>query len=321
MCFNDATASICYSAEGGSDDFSIDVGGVFIEYPLCAENLTCGEHTISLHDTFGCTVSEILNIECPDEPFISVMAEDIQCFGECNGQLVGSVDGGTGGLHTVCTVISSSEVLFDEVLNPGSDVSFVDLCPGNYSIEIVDSNSCSVLSALTIDEPDALEIIVDQLFEDSGLGDGSISISIIGGVGEYSLEWSGPNAFSSQNEDIENLVAGDYFLVVTDENDCTRSEVFMLNVGVGEFEDESNFQLVPNPNVGLFSIQIRGIESGDFYYSVIDIHGRIILEKEGELLMNEFSEWIDISRESDGVYFLKLSSGEFSTTVKFVKQK
>ena len=39
----------------------------------------------------------------------------------------------------------------------------------------------------------------------------------------YSFAWTGPNGFSANSEDLNNLQAGSYDLLVTDANGCTQS--------------------------------------------------------------------------------------------------
>ena len=53
----------------------------------------------------------------------------------------------------------------------------------------------------------------------------SIEIQIAQGTGTppYNYNWSGPNNFSSNSEDIYNLESGLYILTVTDNNFCTQN--------------------------------------------------------------------------------------------------
>ncbi|MDP4953940.1 MAG: SprB repeat-containing protein, partial [Flavobacteriales bacterium] len=50
--------------------------------------------------------------------------------------------------------------------------------------------------------------------------DGSIDVSISGGVEPYNVTWTGPDGFSSNDEDISALGNGTYTLVVEDDNGC-----------------------------------------------------------------------------------------------------
>src|SRR5678815_5260862 len=50
---------------------------------------------------------------------------------------------------------------------------------------------------------------------------GAIDITVTGGVGTLTYAWTGPNGFTSANEDLTGLEAGDYNLTVTDANGCS----------------------------------------------------------------------------------------------------
>ncbi len=64
--------------------------------------------------------------------------------------------------------------------------------------------------------------------------DGAISISISGGIpfstgNPYTISWSGPNGFTSNNEDISNLEPGTYYLNITDDGICPYSRSFYVS--------------------------------------------------------------------------------------------
>ena len=63
-----------------------------------------------------------------------------------------------------------------------------------------------------------------------GLSDGGIDLTILNGVPPFSYVWSGANGFSSNLEDISNLVAGNYFVTVTDNNLVSVTE----NIAISE---------------------------------------------------------------------------------------
>ena len=64
----------------------------------------------------------------------------------------------------------------------------------------------------------------------NGSSDGSILITVAGGVTPYTYNWTGPNGFTSANEDITSLEAGTYDLTVTDNNSNTDN----ISVTLGE---------------------------------------------------------------------------------------
>jgi hypothetical protein len=58
--------------------------------------------------------------------------------------------------------------------------------------------------------------------------DGSISLNIQGGNLPYEFQWSGPNGYTSTDEDISGLEPGVYTVTVTDQDDRTYTQTFTL---------------------------------------------------------------------------------------------
>ncbi|NNL60109.1 MAG: hypothetical protein HKO72_02095, partial [Flavobacteriaceae bacterium] len=56
-----------------------------------------------------------------------------------------------------------------------------------------------------------------------GEATGYFDITISGGDGDYTVLWTGPNGFTSTDEDIYDLYAGDYVLTITDGQGCTAT--------------------------------------------------------------------------------------------------
>ncbi len=56
-----------------------------------------------------------------------------------------------------------------------------------------------------------------------GASTGSIDLTLTGGTGPFTYSWTGPNSFSSGSEDIQNLKAGTYKVVVSTSGTCKDS--------------------------------------------------------------------------------------------------
>ena len=54
----------------------------------------------------------------------------------------------------------------------------------------------------------------------NGESTGDINVTVSNGVPPYFFSWTGPNSYSATTEDITNLAAGTYDLLVTDSNNC-----------------------------------------------------------------------------------------------------
>ena len=62
----------------------------------------------------------------------------------------------------------------------------------------------------------------------NGLNDGAASIDSIAGQSPFQYYWQGPNAFSSSNSTINNLIPGTYSLTVVDANNCQSIPTFIV---------------------------------------------------------------------------------------------
>ena len=148
---------------------------------------------------------------------ISATWSDYTGYGvSCNGASDGSIDvtvtGGTG-VYTY----DWSNGAFTEDLD--------GLSAGTYSVTVTDENNCSVSIEVEITETEAMDI--SATWSDytgygvscNGASDGSIDVTVTGGTGVYTYDWSN-GAFT---EDVSGLSAGTYSVTVTDENNCSVS--------------------------------------------------------------------------------------------------
>ncbi|MEZ4934248.1 MAG: hypothetical protein R2788_19255 [Saprospiraceae bacterium] len=86
-----------------------------------------------------------------------------------------------------------------------------NLCAGDYSATIVDADGCEQSFSAVLSEPNSLAITVDEVTNDANMdGIGAIQISVSGGVAPYSYNWFKDGQPFSNNEDLSNLLAGNY---------------------------------------------------------------------------------------------------------------
>lgn len=206
--------SITISATGGNGSpyaFEwLDVLGnplIPAQTSATATGLPAGIYNVAVSDVNGCedTVGIILNNNnAADITLDSIL--NVSCFGECDGAIFTSLSGGV----TPYTILWAS----------GSDTTFADsLCAGNDTIAVLDANMCASFGIFTVDQPDEIQIesieVVDVTCGSDC--DGSISMTVIGGVQPYSFAWSNGSTDSA----LVDLCAGDYGLTVTDASGCT----------------------------------------------------------------------------------------------------
>ena len=105
-----------------------------------------------------------------------------------------------------------------------------NLPEGNYSVVVEDANGCQMPLTVFLDAPDTIQIIDAVLSQYNGGvniscnggTDGSIDLTATGGVGPYLYDWDNDGILDNDDpEDLTNIPAGTYTVIVIDQNGCT----------------------------------------------------------------------------------------------------
>jgi hypothetical protein len=94
---------------------------------------------------------------------------------------------------------------------------------GTYTGSVTDANGCNLTATVTVGSLAALA--VNGQVSDAGCGasqGGAINITVSGGKPPYTFQWS----TGASTEDLVNLEAGEYTVVVTDANNRTATRTF-----------------------------------------------------------------------------------------------
>ena len=103
-----------------------------------------------------------------------------------------------------------------------------NLVAGNYELTITDNYGYNAIREYTITEPEGM-IFEVVIVDESELGnDGSIDLSVTGGIEPYTFEWSN----GATSEDIFNLTSEYYSVTVTDAIDCSINQTYSINSDV-----------------------------------------------------------------------------------------
>jgi hypothetical protein len=132
---------------------------------------------------------------------------------------------------------------------------------GDYIYTVIDANGCSVTDTVTVDPFSSLSFnaAVTQI-QCNGAQNGYIDITVMGGVGEYTYNWS--NAATSHQ--ISNLNAGVYAVVITDAMGCSETESFEITEPT-LLSGSVNQTNVIDGNLGSIDITIEGGTAGYTY--------------------------------------------------------
>ncbi len=140
----------------------------------------------------------------------------IDCFGESTGGIELTVSGGTEPYTYLWNTGETTKDIYN-------------LAAGTYTVTVTDDAGESETHTIILSEPTELNLMVTKV--DVGLSTdpiGSINLTVSGGTGPYTFAWTGPDGFTSNNEDITDLSGGAYTVVVTDANGCQVSQVIII---------------------------------------------------------------------------------------------
>ncbi|MDX1650944.1 MAG: gliding motility-associated C-terminal domain-containing protein [Brumimicrobium sp.] len=199
------------SGSGGTPGYlySID-GGTTFQGSNTFTGLPAGNYTILIQDNTGCLGSGNFEVTENSTLDLNLSATNITCFGDGDGEIIATGQLGAGS--------------YTYSLNGGAfqaNGTFSNLSAGFYTVTVQDANNCSVQDTVTLFEPDELLLSISDFQDVScfGLSDGYIHLNAVGGTG--SLEYSIPGDTTQSSPDFNNLSAGNYTLVVTDQNGCS----------------------------------------------------------------------------------------------------
>jgi len=240
LCYGDSTASIKTDITQASvSPFTFQITGTTYlgtTYSDSVNNITdltytftdlvAGVYSVTVTDANGNSKTTLpKTITHPDAPLaIASSIQDIGCSGGSDGEIDVTVSGGT---LTGNNVYSYSWSTTDGSGLVQGDEDQSGLTSGTYSLVVTDENGCTISESYTLSEPDPLVYVLDQKSDITCFGDndGSIDISVSGGTGNYTYEWSvggvdfADSGLVQGQEDQSGLSPGTYQLILSDS--CT----------------------------------------------------------------------------------------------------
>ncbi|MFM7388072.1 MAG: SprB repeat-containing protein, partial [Bacteroidota bacterium] len=165
--------------------------------------LAAGDYTVTIVDGNNCVNSSTITIAEPAQLIASAtLTNPILCNGGI-GEITVSATGGT-----------------PQYAGTGSFL----VPAGTYNYTVTDLNDCNATTSITITAPQAITINPNSTDVTCfGEASGTVNVSVSGGTGNYTYAWTGPNSFTSNNQNLIGLTSGLYTLTVTDQNNCTQT--------------------------------------------------------------------------------------------------
>lgn len=225
-CNGEASGSISASVAGGTGALTLTWTGPdgFVASGNTISDLVAGTYVVMATDANGCHASNSITLtEAPLLEVDLVVAQygafEVSCLGN-DGSIMANINGGTPQFEVSWTGPNGAA---------STDLLFSGLAQGSYHLVITDANGCIFQDDLLLQAPPALTASFTSTAAPCAGGTGDLAVLAQGGNGNFSYSWSGPGGFTSQDQSLNDVQAGNYALLLTDGLGCTAT--FQTTVG------------------------------------------------------------------------------------------
>jgi gliding motility-associated-like protein len=240
LCFGDV-GTIILSVSGGTPSYSFLWSNGAITQNLIGAG--SGYYEVTIFDANDCELVENINVSSPDEIIVSEAITHLSCFEDGFGAIDISI---TGGITPYVLSWSNGQTT--------SNINGLDA--DTYTLNLTDDNGCTDSYNFDVEQPDLLELtsIVSHV-ACFGESNGEIDISVTGGTSPYNFDWSN----LTSNEDLLNILSGNYSVIVTDDNNCKDSASVIISEPSDIVYSVSTIDLVCNNiDEGQISVLVSG---------------------------------------------------------------
>jgi len=260
---------------------SVVGGGWFVTGTNASNTMGDDLQVLLAQITTNGTVCGMLNLQIEDANGINTLHTGLSfgpdaCNGNCNlisdwsvqqpvcSEGVGSIEAIPSGGYTPYSMTLNG-VAQDTLTSTG-------LAPAIYYAYVEDSFGCFFQDTIEIESVDPIVpsgLLTIPITDTPG---GNTDYYISGGTPPYSVIWSGPNGFLSNENNLPPLTeenqSGNYVITITDMNGCTFSESYLITQLVET--TAYNLEIYPNPSCGFFILKGNGSRQ----LSITDLVGR-----------------------------------------------
>ena len=177
-----------------------------------AIGLSQGVISVDITDTNACVISASATINEPAQLANTFILDTLECNAYTDASITTNVTGGT----------SPNSYAWNDVTF-STDSFLSNIGAGTYTVTITDNNGCSIIDSVTIADPPAMSLSFTSSNSSCNQSDGAIDMTVTNPTAPMSYSWTGPNGFTATTEDVSNIPAGTYDVIVTNGSGCTVS--------------------------------------------------------------------------------------------------
>ena len=201
----DVTNNLCDDGETGAIDASVSGGTTPYVFDWSngstyenIDHLSSGSYILSVVDANGCLTTASASVTEPSEITATFDITNSSC-GNSDGRIKAHVTGG----FSPYTYLWSTSSTIDSIQNVPA---------GSYTLDVTDANGCQASFTTGFSDSGSPMAMVDSTTSAYCNETGNVYVSVTGGSGSYTYEWSN----GQTTEDLIGFAPGDYWLTVSD---------------------------------------------------------------------------------------------------------
>lgn len=208
------TNATCNGASTGAIDITVIGGNAPFTYLWSnsattqdISNIPSGSYSLLITDSTNCTYFISATVNQPQAITLNFTTQNPLCNNATNGQVLLNIAGGT----PTYSYLWSNNATTANLSNVGA---------GSYSVTVTDFNNCTATGSVTLTNPPILLLGFNTTNATcNGASTGAIDLNVQGGTAPYSYIWNN----GAQTQDISNIPAGAYTVIVSDANNCNAA--------------------------------------------------------------------------------------------------
>ncbi|MBL4652682.1 MAG: T9SS type A sorting domain-containing protein, partial [Flavobacteriales bacterium] len=288
---NNGSATV--TSTGGSSNYTFNWSDG--QNGITASNLVSGIYTVTVYNQDGCMGITNTAVSNSDGPSVSVTSSEVTCNGDSDGAIT-TVAGGTS-----YTYVWS---------NGATTASQSALSGGAYDLTVSDAG-CDSYASVNVGENAAMSLIVTSTDATlNGASDGTSTAIAGGGDGSYTYYWG----VAGSTATVTGLGSNSYSVIVTDGNGCTVTENVSISepLSIGEISNSIQLSLFPNPNNGMFTLNIS--KEGSYTIIIRNVIGQTVKN----VNLNGTQVEISLNSVEAGIYFVTIRGNKFEKTKRII---
>jgi gliding motility-associated-like protein len=221
---------------GGTPAYSYHWSSVPGQYTSTLQNVHAGNYIVTVTDANNCIATTSISIVNYPPPILTVSNINPSNCAPASGSITISVNGGAFPYYYLWNTVP-----------PQHTPTAAGLPQGTYTVTVTDINSCSASASATITYNPAITLSTSFTPEHCGHSDGSASVNVTGGNGNFTYQWNTIPVQTSANA--TNLSSGNYTVTVSD-GVCNATSSLTVNN-------------LPGPSVSILSIVNETCSAGN----------------------------------------------------------